>query len=127
MNSTPFSRQAWTSSSLIGREASEIWVSPLQNASKPSPVPAPSGDPDVRILPVKRFGCPLGDREHGAGALDGYLAGRIATFLRFRAFFLLSPAASATSAAGQDQGQGQEKHPDQQARTHRSTQTFSPL
>jgi hypothetical protein len=68
-------------------------------------------DPDVRILPIERLGCRLGDREHGAGALDGYLAGSTAAFLRFRIFFFLSPAASATS---QNQGKGQEKRPDQQ-------------
>ena len=42
MNSMPASSQAGTSSSWsIGREASEIWVSPEQNASNPSSVPAP--------------------------------------------------------------------------------------
>src|SRR5215210_4307758 len=41
MNSTPACSHLSASSSLIGREASEIWVSPEQNASKPSPVPAP--------------------------------------------------------------------------------------
>src|SRR5215217_7147982 len=41
MYSIPFSLQACCSSASIGREASEIWVSPAQNASKPSPVPAP--------------------------------------------------------------------------------------
>ncbi len=42
MNSTPFSSQIGNSSATsIGLEASEIWVSPWQNASKPSLVPAP--------------------------------------------------------------------------------------
>src|SRR5215218_3924393 len=41
MYSTPPSSQACCSSGSMGREASEIWVSPAQNASKPSPVPAP--------------------------------------------------------------------------------------
>src|SRR5215207_2741098 len=42
MNSTPFSSHTGTSSATsIGLEASEIWVSPWQNASKPSLVPAP--------------------------------------------------------------------------------------
>src|SRR5687768_14902456 len=42
MNSTPFSSQTGTSSATsIGLEASEIWVSPWQKASKPSLVPAP--------------------------------------------------------------------------------------
>src|SRR5215217_7544967 len=41
INSTPFDSQFCCSSSLIGLEASAIWVSPLQNAWKPSPVPAP--------------------------------------------------------------------------------------
>ena len=42
MNSTPFSSHTGTSSATsIGLEASEICVSPLQNASKPSLVPAP--------------------------------------------------------------------------------------
>src|SRR4028119_2502781 len=42
MNSTPFSSHTGTSSATsIGLEASEIWVSPLQNASKPSLVPEP--------------------------------------------------------------------------------------
>ena len=39
-NSTPFSSQIGTSSSSsIGREASEMSVSPAQNFSKPPPVP----------------------------------------------------------------------------------------
>ena len=38
--STPFSSQTGTSSSsLIGREASEMSVAPVQNTSKPPPVP----------------------------------------------------------------------------------------
>src|SRR5215207_5578331 len=41
INSTPLDSQFCCSSSLIGLEASAIWVSPLQNAWKPSPVPAP--------------------------------------------------------------------------------------
>src|SRR4028118_2303178 len=42
MNSTPLSSHTGTSSATsIGLEASEIWVSPLQNASKPSLVPEP--------------------------------------------------------------------------------------
>src|SRR4028118_1610428 len=42
INSTPFSSHTGTSSATsIGLEASEIWVSPLQNASKPSLVPEP--------------------------------------------------------------------------------------
>src|SRR5918997_7010227 len=42
MNSTPFSSQTCNSSATsIGLEASEICVSPWQNASKPSLVPAP--------------------------------------------------------------------------------------
>src|SRR5215217_7349772 len=77
MYSTPFSLHTGTSSAWsMGLEASEIWVSPLQKASKPSLVPAPptsmraSGfssrnssaaawvigytvlDPSTRILPV---------------------------------------------------------------------------
>ena len=39
MSSMPFSAQASTSLSLMGREASLIWVSPRQNFSKPPPVP----------------------------------------------------------------------------------------
>src|ERR671922_100912 len=38
----PFCSQASISSCSIGREASEMSVSPLQNSSKPSPVPGPS-------------------------------------------------------------------------------------
>src|SRR5918998_241442 len=42
MYSTPFSLQTGISSAgSMGLEASEIWVSPWQNASKPSLVPAP--------------------------------------------------------------------------------------
>src|SRR5215203_3729074 len=41
MYSTPAFLQACISSASIGLEASEIWVSPLQKASKPSLVPAP--------------------------------------------------------------------------------------
>src|SRR5215213_9426074 len=42
MYSTPFSLHTGTSSAWsMGLEASEIWVSPLQKASKPSLVPAP--------------------------------------------------------------------------------------
>src|SRR3712207_5889043 len=42
MNSTPFSSHTGNSSATsIGLEASEIWVSPWQKASKPSLVPAP--------------------------------------------------------------------------------------
>ncbi len=44
----PSFSQSLTSSSSIGREASEIWVSPRQNRSKPSPVPAP---PTVILTP----------------------------------------------------------------------------
>src|SRR5215211_5641673 len=44
MYSTPPSSQACCSSGSMGREASEIWVSPAQNASKPSPVPAPPSE-----------------------------------------------------------------------------------
>src|SRR5262245_1269840 len=42
MKSTPPSSQAVTSSALIGREASEMSVSPAQKRAKPSPVPGPS-------------------------------------------------------------------------------------
>ena len=50
MNSTPFSLHTGTSSATsIGLEASEICVSPLQNASKPSLVPAPPTS--MRALP----------------------------------------------------------------------------
>ena len=42
MNSIPASSHAATSSSSIGRDASEMSVSPAQNSSKPSPVPGPS-------------------------------------------------------------------------------------
>ena len=42
MNSTPPSSQAAISSSLIGREASAMSVSPAQKRAKPSPVPGPS-------------------------------------------------------------------------------------
>src|SRR5215203_1947585 len=76
MYSTPAFLQASNSSASMGLEASEIWVSPWQKASKPSLVPAPptsiraSGfsslkssaaawvigytvlDPSTRILPV---------------------------------------------------------------------------
>src|SRR5919106_4350616 len=38
----PLASQAAISSSEIGRDASEMSVSPLQNSSKPSPVPGPS-------------------------------------------------------------------------------------
>ena len=38
---TPFFSQSAFSSSLIGRDASEISVSPAQKRTKPSPVPAP--------------------------------------------------------------------------------------
>src|SRR5215216_672017 len=41
MYSMPLSAQACCSSGSMGRDASEIWVSPAQKASKPSPVPAP--------------------------------------------------------------------------------------
>src|ERR687898_23007 len=41
MNFTLFSLQTSNSSASIGLEASEIWVSPWQKASKPSLVPAP--------------------------------------------------------------------------------------
>ena len=37
--SMPLALQASTSESLIGRDASETWVSPRQNFSKPPPVP----------------------------------------------------------------------------------------
>src|ERR671919_634675 len=40
--SIPFAAQASISSCSIGRDASEMSVSPLQNSSKPSPVPGPS-------------------------------------------------------------------------------------
>ena len=39
MYSRPASSQSWTSLALMGREASEIWVSPLQNFLNPPPVP----------------------------------------------------------------------------------------
>ena len=39
MNFTPFSRQAFSSFSKIGREALEMSVSPLQNFLNPPPVP----------------------------------------------------------------------------------------
>ena len=39
MSSIPLSAQASRSESLMGREASLIWVSPRQNFSKPPPVP----------------------------------------------------------------------------------------
>ncbi len=39
MKSTPPFLQSTSSSSLIGREASEMSVSPAQNFSKPPPVP----------------------------------------------------------------------------------------
>ena len=35
----PLSEHFWISSPLIGREALEIWISPLQNSSNPPPVP----------------------------------------------------------------------------------------
>ena len=39
MSVMPLSAQASISRCLMGREASEIWVSPRQNFSKPPPVP----------------------------------------------------------------------------------------
>src|SRR5262245_24764407 len=42
MNSTSLSPQEVTSSALIGREASEMSVSPAQKRANPSPVPGPS-------------------------------------------------------------------------------------
>src|SRR6188472_3571438 len=42
MNSIPASSHAAASSALIGREASEMSVSPWQKSAKPSPVPGPS-------------------------------------------------------------------------------------
>ena len=41
-NSMPAAAQAAASSSLIGREASEMSVSPAQKSANPSPVPGPS-------------------------------------------------------------------------------------
>src|SRR5690606_13010361 len=38
----PLSAQAWISSASMGREASLMSISPLQNSSNPSPVPGPS-------------------------------------------------------------------------------------
>ena len=45
----PFSSHAAISSSSIGREASEMSVSSLQNLSKPPPVP--DSDTDTSMLP----------------------------------------------------------------------------
>ena len=42
MNSMPFAAQVSASSALMGRDASEMSVSPAQNLAKPSPVPGPS-------------------------------------------------------------------------------------
>src|SRR5918996_2201966 len=44
MNSMPSSSQAAISSASIGRDASDMSVSPAQKSSKPSPVPGPSTD-----------------------------------------------------------------------------------
>src|SRR5918996_1775881 len=40
--SMPLASQVAASSSSMGRDASEMSISPLQNSSKPSPVPGPS-------------------------------------------------------------------------------------
>src|SRR5215210_4938703 len=73
----------------------------------------------VRILLAERLGRPLGNRQHGAGALDSDLARTTGptAFLRFglaagglpAAFLFFFPPT--TAAAGQDQGQGHEQHP----------------
>ena len=42
IHSIPFAAQSSASLSLIGRDASEMSVSPEQNSAKPSPVPGPS-------------------------------------------------------------------------------------
>jgi hypothetical protein len=44
-----FAWQFATSSSEMGRDASEMSVSPSQNSSKPSPVPGPSTVTDVEL------------------------------------------------------------------------------
>ena len=66
------SSQAAISSSSIGREASEMSVSPAQNFSKPPPVPdSETDDLDVGVLLAQELGGGVAHREDGRRAVDG--------------------------------------------------------
>src|SRR5918995_4680123 len=61
---------------------------------------APDGYLHVRVLPIEPLGRRLGDGQHGAGALDGYLArATITGCLGVAAFLFFILSATATAAA----------------------------